>query len=78
LWRRSDFKKLALADAAQHPPHPHHAHRVQRPASHLAISLMAMTHMAAAVPRVSYACDTHDPWQDVDVIQGGWLAFEGG
>jgi glucarate dehydratase len=41
--------------------------------SHLGISLMAMSHVAAAVPNLSYACDTHYPWQEPDeeVIQGG-------
>lgn len=43
--------------------------------SHLGISLMAMTHVAAAVPNLSYACDTHYPWQEPDeeVIKGGKL-----
>ena len=41
--------------------------------SHLGISLMAMTHVAASVPNLTYACDTHYPWQEEDeeVIQGG-------
>ncbi|MCA9895349.1 MAG: glucarate dehydratase, partial [Anaerolineae bacterium] len=34
--------------------------------SHLGISLAAMTHMAAAVPNLNYALDTHYPWQDGD------------
>jgi glucarate dehydratase len=38
--------------------------------SHLGISLMAMTHLAAAIPNVGYACDTHYPWQSEDVIVG--------
>lgn len=46
--------------------------------SHLGISLMAMTHLAASVPLLSYACDTHYPWQDDEVVQGGRLAFEDG
>ena len=46
--------------------------------SHLGISLMAMTHLAASVPLLSYACDTHYPWQDDEVVQGGRLRFEGG
>ena len=43
--------------------------------SHLGISLMAMTHVAAAVPNLDYACDTHYPWQedDEEVIKGGKL-----
>jgi len=32
--------------------------------SHLGISLMAMTHVAASIPNLTYACDTHYPWQD--------------
>ncbi len=46
--------------------------------SHLGISLMAMTHLAASVPLLSYACDTHYPWQDDEVVQGGRLKFEDG
>ena len=46
--------------------------------SHLGISLMAMTHVAAAVPNLTYACDTHYPWQDEDIVQGGRIAFEQG
>lgn len=29
--------------------------------SHLGISLMAMTHVAASIPNLTYACDTHYP-----------------
>src|SRR4051812_15767561 len=46
--------------------------------SHLGISLMAMTHVAAAIPNLSYACDTHYPWQDEDIVRGGRVAFEQG
>ena len=46
--------------------------------SHLGISLMAMTQLAASVPQLSYACDTHYPWQDDEVVQGGRLKFEDG
>jgi glucarate dehydratase len=46
--------------------------------SHLGISLVAMTHLAASVPHLSYACDTHYPWQDDEVVQGGRLKFEDG
>jgi glucarate dehydratase len=46
--------------------------------SHLGISLMAMTHVAAAIPNLSYACDTHYPWQDEDLVRGGRIAFERG
>ena len=47
--------------------------------SHLGISLMAMTHVAAATKNLTYACDTHYPWQTSDeVIEGGRLSFEQG
>jgi glucarate dehydratase len=46
--------------------------------SHMGISLAAMTHLAAAVPNLTYACDTHYPWQSDEVIVGGKLEFEGG
>ena len=41
--------------------------------SHLGVSLMAMAHVAAATPHLSYACDTHYPWQaaDDEVVAGG-------
>jgi glucarate dehydratase len=46
--------------------------------SHLGVSLTAMTHLAASVPHLSYACDTHYPWQDDEVVTGGRLRFERG
>jgi glucarate dehydratase len=46
--------------------------------SHIGISLAAMTHLAAAVPNLTYACDTHYPWQSEEVIVGGRLKFEDG
>jgi glucarate dehydratase len=48
--------------------------------SHLGISLAAMTHLAAAVPNLTYALDTHWPWkdEDEDVIVGGALDFVDG
>jgi glucarate dehydratase len=46
--------------------------------SHLGISLAAMTHVAAAVPELTFACDTHYPWQTEDVIRGGKLAIQDG
>ena len=48
--------------------------------SHLGISLMAMTHVAASVENLSYACDTHYPWQEPDeeVVRGGKLPIRGG
>lgn len=36
--------------------------------SHLGISLMAMTHVAASIPNLTYACDTHYPWNDEEVL----------
>ncbi len=46
--------------------------------SHLGVSLLAMTHLAAALPNLTYACDTHYPWQTDEVIAGGKLAFTNG
>ena len=46
--------------------------------SHAGISLMAMTHLAASIPGLAYACDTHYPWQSEDVIQGGRVPFVDG
>jgi glucarate dehydratase len=46
--------------------------------SHLGISLAAMTHLAAAVPNLTYALDTHWPWKDEDVIVEGPLRFVDG
>jgi glucarate dehydratase len=38
--------------------------------SHLGISLAAMTHLGATLPQLSYAADTHTPWQlGVDVVE---------
>ncbi|MDT0144830.1 enolase C-terminal domain-like protein [Microbacterium sp. PRC9] len=40
--------------------------------SHLGISLAAMTHVAAASPGLTHACDTHYPWnRDDDIILPG-------
>jgi glucarate dehydratase len=55
--------------------------------THLSISLAAMTHLAAATPNLTYALDTHSPWQRgfgdapqeiQDVVPSGSLTFEGG
>ena len=46
--------------------------------SHLGISLLAMTHLAACVPNLTYACDTHYPWQEEEVIVGGRVPIVGG
>lgn len=48
--------------------------------SHLGISLAAMVHLAAATPKLDYACDTHWPWKDPqeDVVAAGTFLFEDG
>jgi glucarate dehydratase len=46
--------------------------------SHVGISLMAMAHLAAATPNLTYACDTHYPWQRQEVLAGGRIPFEDG
>lgn len=46
--------------------------------SHLGISLAAMVHLGAALPKMPYALDTHYPWQSDEVILGGRLKFDDG
>nr|WSW70705.1 glucarate dehydratase family protein [Streptomyces sp. NBC_00995] len=46
--------------------------------SHLGISLAAMTHLAAATPHLTYACDTHWPWKTEEVVEPGVLDFTDG
>jgi len=48
--------------------------------SHLGLSLAAMTHVAAATPQLTYACDTHYPWQSADdeIVEGGRILIDGG
>ena len=48
--------------------------------SHLGVSLMAMAHVAAATPHLTYACDTHYPWQSAEdeIIAGGRVPIVGG
>jgi glucarate dehydratase len=46
--------------------------------NHGGISLAAMTHLGAAMPNLTYALDTHYPWQDEDFIVGGRMKIEGG
>jgi len=48
--------------------------------SHLGVSLMAMTHVAAACPTLPYACDTHYPWQTSidEVVAGGRIPIADG
>jgi glucarate dehydratase len=46
--------------------------------SHLGISLAAMVHLGAAIPRLDYALDTHYPWQSEEIIAEGPFTFENG
>jgi len=48
--------------------------------THLGISLMAMAHLAAATPHLTYACDTHYPWQSAEdeVVRGGRVPIVNG
>jgi glucarate dehydratase len=46
--------------------------------THLGISLAAMAHLAAAIPTLTYACDTHTPWQREDVVARGALVWREG
>lgn len=46
--------------------------------NHGGISLAAMTHLGAAMPNLTYALDTHYPWQWEDIIVGGRMRIEGG
>ncbi len=46
--------------------------------THLGVSLAAMVHVAAAMPHLTAACDTHYPWQEGhDVIAEAWRFEEG-
>jgi glucarate dehydratase len=46
--------------------------------SHLGISLAAMVHLGAALPKMPYALDTHYPWQSDEVILSGRIKFTDG
>jgi glucarate dehydratase len=46
--------------------------------SHMGISLAAMTHVGMTLPNLSYASDTHYPWQEDEVIDGGKLVIRDG
>jgi glucarate dehydratase len=48
--------------------------------SHLGVSLMAMAHVAAATPHLTYACDTHYPWQSAtdEIVAGGRILIKDG
>lgn len=45
--------------------------------SHVGVSLAAMVQVGAALPYLSYACDTHYPWQYEDIIQESFAFKEG-
>ncbi|HVL25222.1 MAG TPA: enolase C-terminal domain-like protein [Thermomicrobiales bacterium] len=48
--------------------------------SHLGISLLAMTHVAAATPHLTYDCDTHYPWlhEADEILAGGKVPIRDG
>ncbi|MBL9201624.1 MAG: hypothetical protein JNL39_14030 [Opitutaceae bacterium] len=46
--------------------------------NHAGISFAAMTHLGAAMPNLTYALDTHYPWQWEEIIIGGRIKIEGG
>src|SRR5947209_12542326 len=48
--------------------------------SHLGLSLLAMAHVAAAPPHLTYACDTHYPWQSEsdEILVGGRVKIANG
>src|SRR5438105_4573189 len=48
--------------------------------THLGVSLMAMAHVAAATPHLTYACDTHYPWSQAkdEIVVGGRIKFVNG
>jgi glucarate dehydratase len=48
--------------------------------SHLGLSLLAMVHVAAATPHLTYASDTHYPWQSAgdEILVGGRVKIEHG
>jgi len=46
--------------------------------NHAGISLAAMTHLGAAMPNLTYALDTHYPWQWEEIIVGGRMKFDDG
>jgi glucarate dehydratase len=46
--------------------------------SHLGISLAAMVQLGAAIPNLTYACDTHWPWKRQDVVPAGTFRFVDG
>lgn len=48
--------------------------------NHAGVSMAAMIHLAALIPELTMASDTHYPWlvEDADIIEGGKLPMSGG
>jgi glucarate dehydratase len=48
--------------------------------SHAGVTMAAMIHLAASLPELTLASDTHYPWlpEDADIIEGPKLAIRGG
>ena len=48
--------------------------------SHAGLTMAAMIHLAAAIPQLTTASDTHYPWlpDDADIIEGPKLAIRDG
>jgi glucarate dehydratase len=48
--------------------------------SHAGLTMAAMVHLAAAIPQLTSASDTHYPWlpDDADIIEGPKLAIRDG
>lgn len=46
--------------------------------SHLGVSMAAMTQVAATMPTLQYACDTHYPWESEDLIDSGQIEISEG
>ena len=48
--------------------------------NHLGVSMMIMAHAAACCPHLTYACDTHYPWQTEqdEVVLGGRVPIVNG
>jgi len=58
--------------------HKHHRSLSAHSNSHAGISMAAMTHLYAALPKLEYSYDTHYPWQEDDIIVGGKLEIRDG
>src|SRR5579883_2057359 len=48
--------------------------------SHSGVTMAAMIHLAASIPQLSMASDTHYPWlvEGADIIEGPKLPIQGG